>query len=65
MSLCNEEKSLIAEHISAFAMSMILSSGKTEYEIHAELDDFYNFFCNALAAAKRDARYEALVTTLN
>jgi hypothetical protein len=65
MSLSEEEKSLIADHVAAFAMRMILSIGKTEEEIHADLDDFHQFFCKALEAAKRDARYEALATTLN
>lgn len=65
MSLSSEEKGLIADHVAAFAMKMILAVGKTEEEIYAELDDFHQFFCKALEAAKRDARYEALVTTLN
>jgi flagellin-specific chaperone FliS len=65
MSLSSEEKSLIAEHVSTFAMKMILSVGSSEEDIHENLDDFYEFFCNALSAAKRDARREALTTTTN
>ena len=65
MSLSNEEKNLIVDHVSAFAMKMILSAGRSEQEIHADLDDFFGFFCGALEAAKRDARREALTTVLN
>ena len=65
MSLSNEEKNLIVDHISAFAMKMILSGGCSEKEIHADLDNFFEFFCGALEAAKRDARREVLTTTLN
>jgi len=65
MSLSNEEKSLIADHVSTFAMKMILSIGSSEENIHEDLDAFYDFFCNALCAAKRDARREALTTTTN
>jgi hypothetical protein len=65
MKLSSVERSLIADHVAAFAMKMILSVGQSEEQIHAELDDFYQFFCNALEAAKRDARKEALITTTN
>ena len=65
MSLSDEEKNLIVDHVAAFAMKMILSRQSSEDEIHADLDDFYQFFCGALEAAKRDARREVLTTTLN
>lgn len=65
MKLSNEEKSLIADHIASFSMKMILSHDASEQEIHEELDNFYEFFCGALEAAKRDARRETLEPTLN
>jgi hypothetical protein len=63
--LTEEEKDLIADQISVFALRMVFSSELTEKEIHANMDDFYKFFCGALEAAKRDGRNEALITTLN
>jgi hypothetical protein len=65
MSLSNEEKGLIANSVAMFAAKMILSAGKSQEEIHAELDDFHSFICGALEAAIRDGRREALTTTLN
>lgn len=65
MSLSSEEKNLIVDHVSAFAMKMILSGGSSECEIHTELNNFFEFFCGALEAAKRDGRREALTTTTN
>lgn len=65
MSLSDEEKNLIVDHVAAFAMKMILSQESSEDEIRTDLDDFYQFFCGALEAAKRDARREVLTTTLN
>ena len=65
MSLSSEEKSLIADSVAMFAAKMILSVGKPEEKIHAELDDFYKFFCGCLEAAHRDGRREVLTTTLN
>jgi len=62
MKLSSEEKSLIAYHIASFSMRLLTSS---EEEVHDELDNFYNFFCGALEAAKRDGRRKTLVTTLN
>ena len=65
MKLSNEEKDLIADHIASFSMRLLTSADCSEEEIHDELDNFYNFFCGALEAAKRDGRRETLVTTLN
>jgi hypothetical protein len=66
MSLTNEERDLIADHVAEFAMKMILQAVSPDEEVlRSELDSFHEFFCKALEAAKRDARREALVTTLN
>jgi hypothetical protein len=65
MSLSSEEKYLIANSVTMFAAKMILSVDKSSEEIHADLDDFHSFICNALEAAMRDGRREALTTTLN
>lgn len=65
MTLSSEEKSLIADSVTMFAAKMILCENKSQEEIRADLDDFHSFICNALEAAMRDGRREALTTTLN
>mgnify|MGYP003336118576 CR=1 FL=1 len=65
MKLSKVERSLLADHVAAFAMKMILSVNKTEEQIHAELTEFHDFFCRAIEAGKRDAQYEALEPSNN
>lgn len=64
MSLSNEERNLIIDHITNFATNMF-ESANDEHGLTCELDRFLNFFCGALEAAHRDGRREALTTTLN
>jgi hypothetical protein len=66
MNLTNEEKGLMAGHIASFAMRMVLQGVAHDPVVMTEeLDEFQTFICNALEAAKRDARREVLITTLN
>lgn len=62
---CNdaEVQSLLIEHIAQFAENLF--GCKDEKSLHDELDRFLKFFCNALDAAERDGRQQALVTNLN
>jgi len=58
-----EVRSLLIEHIAQFAENLLQST--SEQSVHQELDRFLDFFCNALSAAERDGRRQALVTNLN
>ena len=59
-----EVRSLLIDHIAQFAENLFESS-TDEQALHDELDRFLEFFCNALTAAERDGRRQALVTNLN
>jgi hypothetical protein len=65
MKLSNEEKNLIANHIADFSIRLLESADSSEEQIREDLNSFYDFFCGALEAAKRDGRREILVSTLN
>lgn len=67
MNLSNEEKCLIEDHVTMFAAKMILSASKNNPEEYRskQISDFYQLLCDMLEAAKRDSRYEALVTSCN
>lgn len=66
MTLSDEEKFLIANHIASFTARVI---GKAldvdEQGVQEQIDEFHSFVCTALEAAKRDARYEAMVESCN
>ncbi len=64
--LAQEEIVLVRERIADFVTvftDAILDG--TREDALSVMEDFSDFFCNALEAAKRDGKYAALTTTTN
>jgi hypothetical protein len=52
----------IADFVEVFADAILDGSQENALSV---MEDFSNFFCNALVAARQDGKYSALTTTCN
>ena len=64
--LSEKEIMLVRNHVADFCVALVdaACSGSKE-ETKEVMETFANFVCNALMAAKRDGRRNALITTTN
>lgn len=64
--LSEKEIMLVRNNVADFCVVLVDSvcSGTKEDTVSV-MEDFCNFVCNALIAAKRDGRRNALITTTN
>ena len=52
----------VADFVEVFADAILDGSQEDALSV---MEDFSNFFCNALATAKREGKFSALTTTCN
>lgn len=64
--LSQKETVLVRERVADFvtAFTDAILDG-TKEDALSVMEDFSDFFCNALEAARRDGKYSALTTTTN